>query len=283
MSVTAFSNVYCIDGSGAKSSRAERKRPIYRLVPETGAIERCQLQTTPSVFFADVLTEATPTERSLIAVDVPLGLPADFPDVYGNKGFVEWLLGLPGEDWRGLVVEGIVDQAPGRPFVEKPRAGDKRLGRFPLRRCDRLTHAESVYWCMGPKQVGKAALQFWFEVLRPLVRQGGIAVWPFQPIDDARVVVAECYPGYLVDRVWGRSVVKTNAPDVVQALAETGEARRGTDERTRLHAASSEDEFDMLTVALALRAAVEAEADVLSAPVHARPIEGWILLLEDRA
>lgn len=277
----SFTDVYCIDGSGSKA-RGTHKRPIYRLQSASGRIERCVPEASTLSFF-DILARASrPEAPVLLAVDVPLGLPLGFSEVYaGSAGFLEWLDARGSDaDWSSLLAATTAAQTSKAPFVCTATKGDKARGIFPMRRCDALTNAESVYWCIGGKQVGRAALQFWFELLQPLRRaHAQVAVWPFDDLSNAAFVVAECYPGFLTPTTWRRRVVKTNPVEVVKAIASLAEEPTIA-ARTRLHAVSSEDEFDMFTTALAMRAALRAGRDLLAAPADAGPYEGWIALLE---
>ena len=74
-----------------------------------------------------------------------------------------------------------------------------------LRRCDRKSEtrgaASSVFWTLGGKQVGKAAIIGWRKVLAPALADGDVdvAVWPFDGnlhdlVTQHRVTLAETYP-----------------------------------------------------------------------------------------
>lgn len=68
----------------------------------------------------------------------------------------------------------------------------KLLERSP-NRGQKSQNGESLYWCVGGKQVGKAALQFWHDTLQPLRRHFGVrlSAWPFESIEGKRGVVDE--------------------------------------------------------------------------------------------
>lgn len=277
-----FDQIYAVDGSGAVRG-AKRKRPVYRLTPASGAITWCD---APSGLLSFIRENALGgrSGSALLVVDVPIGLPEGFAEVYAGHGsFADWLLAQRSRTRASFVNKAVSQQHAAAPFVDFAGKGDKSRGRFPLRRCDVISGAESVYWCVGGRQVGKAALQFWFDVLIPLLieHRTDVAVWPFEDLSRARLVIAECYPALLTKRVWGRRVVKSNPSDVAEAIARSDDARDGTEERTRLHAAASEDDFDALSVCLALRSALRDGTDILAAPDCARPHEGWIVLLDD--
>lgn len=74
-----------------------------------------------------------------------------------------------------------------------------------LRRCDRRRSdrpaAAPIFWTLGPKQVGKAAISGWRDVLTPALRSPelDVAIWPFEGelfelLEPGRIVVAETYP-----------------------------------------------------------------------------------------
>ncbi len=138
----------------------------------------------------------------LIAADIPIGLPSQPSDVYKTvkaKTFLEWLGAVKGrlaadrQTWReGLIAAGVAQRSAVRPFVSIGKGEEIGVLRA-KRACDKASNAESVY-CLdhGGKQVGRAALQLWFEVLLPLRRQfqQRLAVWTFEPWDQAEVIVA---------------------------------------------------------------------------------------------
>ena len=189
-------SVFCIDGSGNKDQQAaDRKRPIYRLDVGSGTISRPLLEgsETSLQFFERQINDDGVPKPMLIVADLPMGLPSQPSDVYeavGARTFLDWLTAtedrLPSDRpyWReGLIAAGVSQRSPLRPFVSIKK-GDKTDSIRAKRLCDVASGAESVY-CVdhGGKQVGRAALQFWFEVLQPLREQfkGRVAVWPFEP------------------------------------------------------------------------------------------------------
>lgn len=134
--------------------------------------------------------------------------------------------------------------------------------------------------------VGESALEFFVrhEVLLPLRREfrQRLAVWPFEPTHQAEVIIAECYPAACQRQVFKRSIAKRQPLAVAAALTnlhEDAERSRGVPPETWIHAASSEDEFDMFTTAFALRELLATGRDIFSHPADATitTIEGWIL------
>lgn len=145
----------------------------------------------------------------LLGVDAPLGVPATWAERAEIGSFRELVCGLS-EDVLAALLEPA--RAPAqvhamRPFLVPPRGVRlrdlaARLGLAPEelpRRCDQLARAHPLFWCVGPRQVGRAAARFWREVLRPRWCLGALAVWPFDGtlealLRRARPVVLELYP-----------------------------------------------------------------------------------------
>ncbi len=81
-------------------------------------------------------------------------------------------------------------------------SSDKEL----FRQCEKSTvnrsAASPLFWTIGAKQVGKAALSGWKEVLIPLL-DGGAILWPFQEIlfnkSSVGIVLVETYPAEYYD------------------------------------------------------------------------------------
>jgi hypothetical protein len=277
----SFKTVLCVDGSAGD----ERKRPVYRV----------QLNGTPKIDrLADpkgvmsVLEDGDKTRFPrplLITADVPIGVPEGYGEVLqDHKGFLPWLDSRSKQDWHQMVAHSVREQTRVSPFVDRAKGEKKASGCFPLRKCDVATKAESLYWCVGAKQVGKAALHFWQECLIPLREelQGDLAVWPFEQHDGKGVVVAECYPASLCRSVYGRVVKKTSASDVASAVYWLWERMPEIcDQQTWLQAASSEDDFDMFSTAVALLQKKAEMPAILQSPKAAVPFEGWMLLLGD--
>lgn len=274
-----FATVLCVDGSASKKS----KRPVYRFRRNASPqIDRFRHADGVLAVLESKQNMALPRPL-LITVDVPIGLPAGYPCVWKEfGGFLPWLDERREDEWKSMVVDSVAKQTPQSPFVVCRKDEKKLAGQFPLRLCEARTRGESLYWCVGGKQVGKAALQFWRDTLLPLRKGLGseLAVWPFEPICGKSVVVAECYPAMLHQATWGKRVTKTSPTDVVDVLFSRFEDEVGLcDHKTWLHAASSEDEFDIFTTAVAVASQGGITGELLMAPEVAKPVEGWMLML----
>jgi hypothetical protein len=293
--------VFCIDGSGNRDQKAaDRKRPIYRLDVGGGMISRPLLGVGETVFqfFARQIGDNAIPKPILIAADLPIGLPAQPSDVYETvraQTFLEWLdatqerLVSDQQKWReGLIAAGVAHRSALRPFVSVGKG--EEIGAVRAKRlCDCASDAESVY-CVdhGGKQVGRAALQFWFEVLWHLRERfkDRVAVWPFQPCEGADIIIAECYPAECQRIVYGTTITKRQPLEVAKALTGLLQDRgrsRNIPSETWVYAASSEDEFDMFTTAVALREMLANEEDIFWHPLDSAActtMEGWILGLQ---
>lgn len=124
----------------------------------------------------------------LLGVDFPLGVPAAYAARVGLRSFRALLERLgSGGALAGLheIAATLDEVSLERPFYPAGRvvAGSARRGDhagalgLPLealwRTCDRLAGAEALFWTLGPRQVGKAAIAGWRELLVPLVTSSG--------------------------------------------------------------------------------------------------------------
>lgn len=298
-----YENVFCIDGSGDKDqNKAKGKRPIYRLDVKKRKIARSVLKNRESSldFFTRQVEDDTVTKPILIVADCPIGLPAQPRDVYQSlkaKTFLEWLeltkqrLDSEQQEWReGLISEGF--RRCLKPFVEKPRidAGKTKYQVYTKRLCDEKSKGESVYFLLGSKQVGKAALQFWFEVLQPLQErfQNRLAVWPFDSHQNGDVVVAECYPALYDKPVYGSKISnkrnKNEREKALRSLLDDKKTRCEVTNKTWDDAASSEHSFDMFTTAYYILQEMEKGCThILWYPKknpECKTMEGWMLGLK---
>jgi len=152
----------------------------------------------------------TPRRTAFVGFDFPIGLPRSYAQAVGIRSWRQALdkFGSPG--WENFYNVSD-DPSLYNPFFPLPkRAGEKgpyrrelvrRLGfsKFDQlkRRCDIQAGAESVFYTLGPKQVGRAAVGGWRDVLGPAVDY--IHFWPFdgrlsQLLGRSGIVVAEIYP-----------------------------------------------------------------------------------------
>lgn len=298
----SLGTVFCIDGSGNKNaSDANRKRPIYCLDREAKVITRPVLNSNKTAveYLKEQIDDVNVKRPVLIAADVVIGLPSAPCDVYSEikaSTFLDWLmltdqrLKTSKASWsEGLIASSFSERTFAKPFVSlKKRASKKEVEA--KRRCDELSGGESVY-CVdhSAKQVGRASLQFWFEVLVPLRKEfhDQLAVWPFESIVDKKVIVAECYPAASQERVYGSTISKRDPLKVASALKQLERELKDegvkVDIGTWIHAASSEDEFDMFSTAVhMLRTDDELLYAFPESLAKCRTLEGWMLGLSDK-
>jgi hypothetical protein len=243
----------------------------------------------------------------LLGFDFPIGLPRAYAK---QKGIEDFVVGLTSfEDQFYDVATRLDELGPKRPFYPySPGGRSKRhlveglnlTWRELLRRCDRASgtrpEACALFWTHGPKQVGKAAITGWRDLLTPALRDGlDLGLWPFDGrLDELlarhRFVVAETYPAEFyrhlgLDLKGGKgeqTVRRCNAPPLLARANAAGieldpvlraqiEDGFGADRR-------GDDRFDaviglfgMLNVVLCRRPAGDPDDD------DVRRLEGWIL------
>lgn len=249
------------------------------LVPPPGGARRW---TRTAVL--DLLLSETASARVLAGIDCAFSLPFGRADGYFRRPS-----GAP-DLW--ALVDGVSSHAPdlsGAPFAAHPAFADGfwTAGRrpegfvLPCRatedacRADGLGSPESPYKLIGAKQVGKGGLAG-MRLLHALRTAAGdrVAVWPFDPADDGRSVVAEIYPRLFLKRAGaGNAKLRTRA-DLDRALAELGSGPA-----EGLGRDPTDHEADALVSAAGLRL-LAADPRVWSPPgldERARRQEGWIL------
>ncbi|WP_242343319.1 hypothetical protein [Anaeromyxobacter terrae] len=254
------------------------------------------------------------TERSaLLGLDLPIGVPAAYAARLGLSGFLEWARGLGAPPYEAFFSPAATagEVTLHRPFYPERarRKGEARQaalcaalgvpGFDALRRaCDRARPgrraAEALFWTVGGKQVGKAALAGWRDVVLPALRGGHATLWPFQGelatlLRPGAVVLVEIYPADAYRRLSAAPVSKRDPRSRREACATLGRwlADSGVSASRQLSSQladgfgprpDGEDPFDavvallgMLDVALGRSALFEPEEQ------EVRAVEGWIL------
>lgn len=250
-----------------------------------------------------------------LGLDVPLGVPAAWGAVVGVGSFRSLLDILARDEERAASFFSPAtrpeDISPWRPFYPA-RPGGARQARLLaalgltsmdqlLRRCDRATAergaAGALFWTLGPKQPGKAAISAWREVLLPALASGGdqLGLWPFDgglaALSARRAVIAEAYPAELGLRLGlpapGRGWSKRRPADRVrqgrallgwsgQHGVELAEGLRGEIANGFGEEPTGEDRFDAVVGVLGMLAALEREVRHGS-PAKGDALEGWML------
>ncbi len=247
--------------------------------------------------------ELLATPRALVGFDAPLGLPRAYAEARAIPSFRAFLATCSAEDPFWTPVAPPEQPSLARPFYPARAGGARRadleeglgLGPFAthLRVCDGLTRAQCLFWTLGPKQCGRAALAIWRELLAGSSARS--AIWPFDgPLDRlleaGRPIVAETYPGLAYRLLGLPRFAKRRAADRARLAGWLGErvlaldARLCSELEAELEAgfpATRDHGFDALVGCLLLLEIVErrrGSGDPV--PAEAARIEGWMLGLQ---
>ena len=265
------------------------------------------------------LRAAAPAGGPVLAgFDFPLGVPGSYARRAGIADFRAALRRFGRGRWKAFyeVAAAPGEISPWRPFFPA-RAGKKGehrriqlarglgVARFDdlLREVDRPTGerpaAAVLFWTLGGKQVGKAAIAGWRDLVAPALAAGvpDIAMWPFDGaladcLDGAAVTLVEAYPAEYY-RHLGLPLARAGSKRRQQSRRDCAPAltawaqRAGVELSPDLHgriadgfgpAAGGEDPFDAVVGAFGLLNVVLGPRPPYE-PVDAaiRRIEGWIL------
>lgn len=161
-------------------------------------------------------TEAAAPGTVFAGFDFPIGIPAYYAKQAGITTFRDLLAKIGTGKWRNFysVCDSPEEISVFRPFYPRrskkgclPRHlfeghGVSEMGSL-LRRCEKGCNGQrqacSLFWTLGGKQVGKAAIIGWRDVLVPSLRHSSLRLWPFDGdlanlCEPGAVVVAETYP-----------------------------------------------------------------------------------------
>ena len=158
--------------------------------------------------------DGDPRGGVVLGFDFPIGLPRRYAELVGVDAFRPALDGFGQGRWAAFYEVAAAREQIGlyRPFypltpgVKGERARSHLyealglgVGEL-LRRCDRQG-AEALFWTLGGRQVGKAAIDGWRTVLTPALRDPelDVSLWPFDGelgalVSRGGVVVAETWP-----------------------------------------------------------------------------------------
>jgi hypothetical protein len=155
-----------------------------------------------------------PAGGVVLGFDFPIGLPRRYAELVGIGDFRRALDGFGRGRWEEFYqVAAAAEQISlYRPFYPLTPGAKGERARWHLhralglraeellRRCDRQG-AEALFWTLGGRQVGKAAIDGWRSVLVPALRDPAlrVALWPFdgglgELVAGGGVVVAETWP-----------------------------------------------------------------------------------------
>lgn len=249
-----------------------------------------------------------PGARPLIGFDFPIGLPAAYAARAKLTGFRAALAAFGTGVWKDVYTPTDTPtlHRPFYPAAARPKGSKTKAALLAglgggtdsliFRNYDRPIGGASLFWLVGPNQVGKATIGGWRDVLTPALDR--IQLWPFDGALDSLIsrpgaTVAEVYPALAYRRL-GLTL------GTAGAAKGDGEARRrcrapieafvgGLGEVSMSAAAaravadgfSSEDDFDAF-VALVLMISVVLGQTPAGAPPDpmTATIEGWVLGFE---
>lgn len=286
-------------------SPAKRWTAVALPSQEGWLIERLT-PTLPSEQLLDDLFK--PSMRTLAGFDFPIGLPLAYLERTGLD--LPALLSKPcSAQARRFFTPAatLFDISPAQPFYRTHPAGGRhadlygRLGCASfenlLRECDKATEnrprAESIFWTVGAKQVGKAALCGWQEILIP-ARRRGARLWPFDgllaSLDSNALTIAEAYPAEAYRHVGIRGPVRKRSQ---QGRMAAGHILLEWASRHRVHFSSEieqrvsggfgargdgEDAFDALAGLCGMIEVVDGRrAEIADGRMVSGQREGWIL------
>lgn len=253
-----------------------------------------------------------------LGFDFPIGLPRAYCDAAGISSFRVALESLGFGEWDEFYEpanspDEIGLHRPFYPMRSGPKGKTKRahlldgLGLASndlLRRCERPVGdrkaAEALFWTLGSKQVGKAAIAGWREVLQPTILADRVSfgVWPFEGnlldlLNEKQVVVAETYPAEACAHLgfglpgsnWAKSRQdgrRKKSAEILQHAEEQGlQMTDGLVKAIRDGFGSDkhgDDRFDALVGLLSMIEVVEGRIDGEAPDTpDVRTLEGWIL------
>ncbi len=261
--------------------------------------------------FLDKLFALAEDGVTLAAFDFPIGFPAGYGVQTPYPDFPAVLDAIGRDAWPEIfeVASAPDEVGPLRPFYPR-RPGAARLQHLLeghgvahpealVRACERAGldggSAGCMFWTLGAKQVGKAALSGWREVIGP-ARYRGAKIWPFdgslaELADAGGLILAESYPGDAYGQI-GLSFARKSkrrmsdragfAADLMHWAASRGltlDDRLASAIRGGFPATSGQDDgFDAVVGLLAAIAVATGDRpDGAPATDAVRLWEGWIL------
>jgi hypothetical protein len=263
-----------------------------------------------SLLIENLRAEAGEQQTVFAGFDLPIGVPAHFAERAGIAKFRDFLLELGKGEWSDFhsVCDTPEQLSIHRPFYPNQSleghkqqhlldAHDAKTMLDLLRICERGGNGQrqacSLFWTLGAKAVGKAALKGWEHVLVPALKDNSVLLWPFDGRLDSLLkpgvaVIAETYPaecyGWFSDRPLGSkgdpenrkkfSALLSDWAGINKVLIEDGLRKEMRDG----FITGDDDAFDavvglfgMLRVCLGQRPSGEPNDKLI------RDVEGWIL------
>lgn len=187
-----------------------------------------QLVDEPTTLLDRLRDKVSASASLLVGFDFPIGLPKAFADRAKISEFRTFLKELGKGKWKEFCdvcrePSEISIYRPFYPYNSTPKGSRKRshlvdglqLTHFDdlLRTCERpqpgIPAAGSLFWTLGAKAPGRAAIHGWSTVIAPSLDHPQIKLWPFdgplhELLQPGNTVLAEAYPTQ-----YHRSILKT--------------------------------------------------------------------------
>ena len=251
----------------------------------------------------------------LLGFDFPIGLPSTYCHLTGITSFMDVLIEFGRGCWDSFynVAANQSEISTHRPFYPYAPGGKSQqhllnaLGiqemKDLLRDCERATKARSaaccLFWTLGAKQVGRAAITGWRDVLAPVVQKSSprLKVWPFAGelktiLGSCDMVIVETYPAEACVQIGlgapGRGWSKRNqvhrlalSPDL-QGWAESRPIALTPSLLALLgegfgDSSCGEDKFDAVVGLLAMLCIILDNGSYAAPPdTKVQTVEGWI-------
>ncbi|MGO9021089.1 MAG: hypothetical protein ACLQVJ_22335 [Syntrophobacteraceae bacterium] len=251
----------------------------------------------------------------LLGFDFPIGLPSTYCQIARICSFIDILPVFGKGCWANFyqVASDCSQISIYRPFYPYAPGGKSQqhllngLGikevRDLLRDCECPTSARpaasSLFWTLGAKQVGRAAIAGWRDVLAPAMRNNvpSVKFWPFSGglntlLGSSDIVIVETYPAEACVHIGlgapGRGWSKRNQAHrqrfspVIQAWAKAHGVKLEASLLALLNqgfgaSGCGEDKFDAVIGLLAMLGII-LDDDSYDAPpdTKVRTVEGWI-------
>jgi hypothetical protein len=170
----------------------------------------------PTKLIENLKSAVSDTGIAFAGFDFPIGVPAHYAKRAGISKFRDLLPELGKGKWGEFY--SVCDE-PEQISVQQPFYPNRSLERHKqqhlldaldaetmfnlLRICERggkgQRQACSLFWTLGAKAVGKAALKGWEHVLVPAIKDNSVRLWPFDGkleslFKPGKTVIAETYP-----------------------------------------------------------------------------------------
>lgn len=279
--MAGFDRFLAVDWSGAMGERQRGIQVAHTDYDNDPAILRLpDAKNWGRVVVKNLITKmARSNRRTLIGIDFCFSLPwpneGPQPEGGGRLSNVEQLwelvdLASASEPhfYAGPVVRNL--DSPFAPYIlcDRYRGEQFRFDRFRETEQQLSPKPASVFHCMGAKQVGPGS----FAGMRMLhslrrLKDSRVAIWPFDPIDNASVVLCELYPS-----LWYQMAGVSRAYDA-QSLKQVTDFYE-VDNPPILQ---SQDEADAVVSAAALRY-ISTDPEFFTKPqaLQICKKEGWI-------